>query len=73
MSAPSLSGRTVVVKRTLVATYRVPVEHYDGMTDAQIVAFESDTDDVAVLLDNVTSDTAEVTFEDAATTPTEPT
>lgn len=59
-----MSNRIVRVKRVLIAAYDVPVDHYDGMTDAEIVAWERAVDDPAASLDNLTEEIVDVQIID---------
>jgi hypothetical protein len=49
--------RTVHVNHTIVIEYEVPVKHYPGMTEDEIIKYEKDIDNLApeTLLENVTS------------------
>lgn len=63
-------AQRVKVQRTLVAEYEVPREHYHGMTDEQIIAFENGEVVTRLpegVLENIKSEQVVVTFtgEDA--------
>jgi hypothetical protein len=59
-----VSERVVHVRRTITIEYTVPVTAYEGMTEAEIRAWESDPDNTPaeVILDNIVSEGAEVWF-----------
>lgn len=61
--------RVVHVERTLIASYDVPVVHYDGLSEADIIEIEkSDPDGTAweAVLDNVKDEKVRVWVTDEA-------
>ena len=62
-----MSERYVNVRRTAVAFYRVPIKHYDGMTEEQIKEHELaliEDGEVDIFIDNIVDEKAEVWFDD---------
>lgn len=59
-------SKVVKVSRTIVIKYTTLVEHYPGMTEAEIIEWEQDPDNVTAesILDDVVSDTATAWIED---------
>ena len=63
-----MTERFVHVHRTIRIEYSVPMSAYEGMTEAEVRAWESaDNVEPETILDSIVSDSAEVWFSEQET------